>query len=207
MIQQDFTIAKSDWQSLRSNLVMVFTAILLSVGLGISANYFYQLHHETLEKYKSNHALAVQRYQSLKNDLEQMRRDLPQLKRLVQNQPGGLDIRQAWIENLQTQQQALSLLPIHYTITSNQPAAYPAFPDSGWLSIKGYPATFDMKLLHEADLLRLMHTFAPVVGKRILLRACTLIRTQLDPATELVTNPSLDANCHLDLLTLTASID
>lgn len=206
MNQDIFRILKSDWRSFRLNLMVFCTTILLTIGLGLSADNYYQSHRKTLENYSENHARLEQRYQVLKTNLQKIQRDLPQLKTMIKNHPTTSDVREAWIKNLQIQQHALNLMPIHYTIASNQPLSFQAVPDSGWLSIKHYPATFDMTMLHEMDLLRLIHSFRSTLGKAYLLRECTISRHQSDTTAEPFSNPHFRASCDLDLFTFTSSI-
>ncbi len=201
-----FRILKLDWRSLRINLLVFFTTILLTIGLGLSADSYYQSHKKALENHSRNHAQLEQRYQVLKTNLQQIMRDLPQLKAMIKNHPSTSDVREAWIKNLQMQQHALNLMPIHYTITSNPPLSFQTLPDSAWLSVKHYPATFDLTMLHEMDLLRLIHSFRSTLGKAYLLRECTISRNQSDTTAEPFSNPHFRASCDLDLFTFTSSI-
>lgn len=206
MNQEIFRILKSDWRSLRISLLVFCTTILLTIGLGLSADNYYQSHKKALENHSRNHAQLEQRYQVLKTNLQQIQRDLPQLRTMIKNNPTVSDVREAWIKNLQMQQHALNLMPIHYTIASNPPLSFQTLPDSAWLNVKHYPATFDMTVLHEMDLLRLIHSFKSTLGKAYLLRECTITRHQSDTTSDPISEPNFRASCDLDLFTFSSSI-
>lgn len=193
---------KPSWQTLSINLTALgLTFLLLTLLLG-------WVNHYRLQQAQ---ALSVQinRLNQIKLGLEKLKIELAILNKYGPHYATLLDQakrhegllnplnKTAWITHLQAQQKNLQLFNISYSINSSEAFKPVFFGQSADLPVKLSQITFDLDLLHEADLVLLNEALATNKTAVFIWQGCEISRLQPSPWPSHQVNANLHAKCAL----------
>ncbi len=193
--------AEFDWSALRGAALLLAGVCVVSGGLLWGSRHFatqmkheYQRHHQDF--------LAVSKKYIAVGDEEQIIRTyLPQYDELTRHGVVGPEKRLDWMEALRAASEALKLPSVRYDIHPQEP-----YPDglpaaSGRFRVYASRMTLTLGLLHEADLLRLLHELRSKATGLFTVEEC-LLRRVADGVAPDPGRANVNAECSLAWTTI-----
>lgn len=193
-------LSPQDWRKLRSPIIGLGAALILTVLLATFAEQYKSKAQQTLQQQQDELNQARQRYQSSGMEKETIVKYLPGYQRLISDGFIGEERRIEWVDKLRTIHQENKLFDINYSIAS-QEEYQPAFAlNTGTFKLHRSVMKLDLSMLHEGDLITLIEALRAKETTPFILRQCDITRVAANTASKLV--PNSLATCELDWLTI-----
>ena len=193
-------LTKQDWNKLRFPIIFFGIAIITATMVVGYAEKRRDALHQSLAQQESQLDQARQRYQASGQEKEIISKYLPLYQQLIHDGFIGEERRLEWVDGLRTIHQQHKLFGINYNIETQQEYK-PAFAlNVGPFSLQRSVMKLELAMLHEGDLLTLIHELDAQQSTPFIVRECEITRTGTINTNNLV--PNLKANCELDWLTI-----
>jgi len=131
----------------------------------------------------------------------EIRERLVDYRKLVDRGLVGEERRVDWVDRINSIKTARKLLDIKYSIEPQRLVDYPGIGGPGEVEFLTSPMTVEMALLHEEDLFRFLADLRSTLNAHVLVRSCTMERSDRSPSDRALT-ARLRAACNIDLITI-----
>jgi hypothetical protein len=193
-------LTKQDWIKLRFPIISLGLALIVVTLLVGYAEERKIEKQQAMELQQRQLQQARQRYQSSDEEKETIIKYLPLYRRLIEDGFIGEERRLEWVDSLRSIHQQNRLFGINYTI-STQEEYKPAFTlNIGSFSLRRSIMKLELPMLHEGDLLTLLHALDAQQKTPFIARDCEITRTGAINTSNLA--PNLRAHCEIDWFTI-----
>lgn len=190
-----------DWKILRNPILGLGFALVI---MGLLAYYADQYHKEQQQQLKVEeqaYLKARQKYQTSGHEKDTIIKYLPLYRQLLQQGFIGEEQRIEWVETLRQIHQDNKLFGIEYDITEQKAVSPSYLPSIQELTLHQSSMQLEMGLLHEGDLLTLLHGLQSKFDNFIV-NECTInLLAKSDIRVDDV-NENMRADCKVDWFTL-----
>lgn len=193
-------LTAQDWKKLRvPSVVLVLVLIAMSALI-----FFTQQQKDTAEQ-----ALAMQtnqlnqarqRYLASGQEKETISQYLPQYQALLEKGFVGEEHRIEWIDALRQIHAQAKLFNINYSIGVQEEYQPSFISNAGNIKLYRSVMKLELSMLHEGDLLTLIHQLSQQQNTPFIVRECEM--TRLNPVISNTFAPNMRANCELDWITM-----
>ncbi|BAN34415.1 hypothetical protein SCD_n00568 [Sulfuricella denitrificans skB26] len=147
---------KDDFPLIRKALIVLIASLLLSTALVIAGRTILAKQQDDMAQTQGQRNDANNKRRQAENDKQEIQDYQPKFVSLRERGFVGEERRLDWIEHIQHIRESRKLLPITYEISAQQVFQVGQEVPIGDLELRGSKMTFQMKLLHEGDLLNFL---------------------------------------------------
>jgi hypothetical protein len=190
-----------DWPVLRGAVAAMVGALLAGGAMLAGSHFFLEDMRQAYERDHRQFRQASRRYIALDGEEQQIRSYLPRLESLMERGIVGAEHRLGWMDALRGASARLRLAGLRYDIRPQQ-----SFQPESPLRLgnfRVYASRMDISvgLLHEEDLLRLLHEIDRHALGTFTVDSCVLTRMTESVAAD-ARRPNVSARCEVLWLTL-----
>jgi len=194
---------KIDFSFLRTPLIGLLIAILLSAGLIFGGAQFEQEKVEQYNQVKGSLQKAHRKYTKLVKDIDLLDQYTKAYKAYKSTGLVGPERRLSWIETLETVNDELRLPKLSYKLEPQQEFVKPGLKIERNILVASTPMTLTMDLLHEEDLLDVFDGIRENIDNLFTVESCSIKRKGGAQAKTLSTKKeNLSANCLIRWITV-----
>jgi len=196
--------SRADWSILRGTLVVFVLALAVSAAM-VTASYYFRQNME--REYQAHHAEfreASRKYLAVDDEERIIAEYFPEFRRLYEHGLLGRERRLSWLETLRRASDDIGLKQVAYKLDAQREAKADFALKLGNYHLYASTMSLNLALLHEGDLLRLLHALDGHALGQYTLRHCSLKRSgaTLDLSAAAA---NLNADCVLDWWTINLS--
>ena len=155
------------------------------------------------------HRIALTDRQAIQNKLSrateeerEIREKLVDYRRLLARGVIGDEQRLDWVETIGQIKTDRKLFEIKYQIEPQRPLEFPGLTASPNVEFRVSPLRVEMQLLHEGDLFVFLDELRKNLRSHVMVRACSMQRTDRFTGADKTVVPRLRAECMIDLVTI-----
>ncbi len=187
---------KIDFSFLKSSLIILGVAILLSVALVVAGQQYEQEKVAEYNQVKSSLQKAHNRYIKLVKDIDLLDQYTQDYKTYKSSGLIGPERRLSWIETLEAVNDELRLPGLSYNLAPQQEFVKPGLKAEKHINISSTPMQLNIALLHEGDLLRVFDGIKNRIDNLFSVESCDIQRKRGAQENVLSTQKeNLTANC------------
>ncbi|OGA19963.1 MAG: hypothetical protein A3H32_20485 [Betaproteobacteria bacterium RIFCSPLOWO2_02_FULL_63_19] len=198
-------LERADLKRLRIPLIVALllagtgvAALVLAENRLAQAERFYGAEHRRLVDARTRLAKVSEEEQDIRNKLAKFRK-------FEELRMAGSERRLEWIEAITAIRQKRELFQVQYTLEPKRPVDYPGMatnPTGSGAIFMASKLVLELALLHEGDLLNFLSDFRAAAGSYVMLRSCSVSRTERGVSIGGPLRPRLHASCVIDMITI-----
>lgn len=167
---------KIDWFYLKRPIILLFTAIIISIALVLAGYQYEQAQHEEYNKAVSTLRSTHTLYRNIVNDIDL----LDQYRNLYSGYKSsglvGKERRLSWVESLEATNEVLRLPVLTYNLHPQEEFQRPGFKVKRGVEVRSSPMDLSMGLLHEEDLFALLEGLRLSISNLFTVDSCSMSR-------------------------------